>query len=124
MTKGWKITIIIVSSILVLIFGFLSIYYLWPWNKDFFDASTKEFAIPGLETTFTPQGITQIDGSNKFIVCGYMSDGSASRYYVLDSEGKVVKYFTLKQSGEDYVGHASGILSKGSTLWTVGDGNC
>lgn len=123
MSKGWKITTIIISSILGLIFIFLGVYYLWPWNKSFFDMSSQEFEIPGLDGKFTPQGFTAVDGSDKFLICGYMSDNSASRFYLIDN-GKVEKYFSLTQAGEDYIGHAGGVASKGSTFWVVGDKNC
>lgn len=123
MSKGWKITTIIISSLLAVIFIFLGVYYLWPWNKSFFDMSSEEFEIPGLDSKFTPQGMTSIDGSEKYLICGYMSDNSPSRFYVIN-EGKVEKYFTLTQSGVDYTGHAGGVVSKGSTFWVVGDKKC
>lgn len=123
MSKGWKITTIIVSSILALIFIFLGVYFLWPWNQSFFNMSSVEFEIPGLDSKFTPQGMTAIDGGDKFLISGYMTDNSPSRFYVI-SQGKVEKYFTLTQSGEDYSGHAGGVVSKGSTFWVVGDKKC
>lgn len=123
MSKAWKITISIISSILGLILIFLGVYYLWPWNKKFFENASVEFEIPGLDTKFTPQGLTTIDGTDKFLVGGYMSDGSPSRFYVIN-EGKAEKYFTLTQDDQDYNGHAGGIVSYGSTIWVVGDKNC
>ena len=96
MTKAWKITISIIASILVLIMGFLAVYYLWPWNKEFFDNAKKEWEIPGLETTFTPQGFSKIEGQNKYLISGYMNDESPSRVYVIDGEtGTAERYFTL-----------------------------
>lgn len=124
MSKAWKITTIIISSILALVFAFVSVYYLWPWNKSFFDNSTKEFEIPGLDTNFVPQGMTKIDGSEKYIISGYMSDNSPSRFYVIGEDGKVENDFTLKYDELDYLGHAGGVVSKGSTIWVVGDKNC
>ena len=121
MSKAWKITVIIISILFLCIFAFLGVYYLWPWNKAFFDKATQEFVIPGLDTKFVPQGFDKIDGSEKYIISGYMSDNSPSRYYIIDENGGVEKYFTLTSSGEDYVGHAGGVASSGSTLWTVGD---
>lgn len=123
MSKGWKITTIIISSLLALILIFLGVYYLWPWNKSFFDMASEEFAIPGLDTKFTPQGMSLIDGSDKFLICGYMTDNTPSRIYVIN-DGKIEKYFTLTQSEEDYIGHAGGIVSFGSTIWIVGDKHC
>lgn len=122
-SKGWKITISIISSILGLILIFLGVYYLFPWNKSFFDSASVEFAIPGLDTKFTPQGLTTIDGTDKFLVCGYMTDDSASRLYLIN-DGKIEKYFTLTLNDEDYKGHAGGVCSKGGTIWIVGDKIC
>lgn len=123
MSIGWKIATIVISSILALILIFLGVYYLWPWNKSFFNMSSEEFLIPGLDTKFTPQGMSLIDGSDKFLICGYMTDNTPSRIYVINN-GKIEKYFTLTQSEEDYVGHAGGIVSFGSTIWIVGDKHC
>ena len=130
MSKAWKITISVVSSILALILIFLSVYYFWPWNKEFFAVASQEFAIPGLDTQFVPQGFTLIEDypaeTDKYLVCGYMNDGSPSRYYLIDAEsGSVDKYFTLEIQEDDadvavpYTGHAGGVASYGSTLWTV-----
>ena len=124
MSKVWKITLITISSIFIGIFIFLGIYYFWPWNKSFFDHSTQEFEIPGLDSNFVPQGMTKIEGSNRYLISGYMSDNSPSRFYLIDQDNKTEKYFTLDQSGIDYVGHAGGVVSKGSTIWVVGDKNC
>lgn len=124
MSKAWKITIIVVSSILVLIFGFISVYYLWPWNKNFFDVSTKEFVIPGLDTHFVPQGFSRIDDSEDYIISGYMSNGDPSRLYIVDKDGNVKKFITLMYAGADYTGHAGGVASRGSSVWVVGDSMC
>lgn len=124
MSKAWKITIILVSCILVLFFAFVSVYYLWPWNKEFFDHSTKEFEIPGLDTNFVPQGMTKIDGSDRYLISGYMSDNSPSRFYIIGEDGKLENYFTLKYDELDYFGHAGGVVSKGSSIWVVGDKLC
>lgn len=123
MSKAMKIVLGIVIGIVTLILLFFAIYYLWPWNKKFFDKSTVEFEIPGLDSKFTPQGMTTIDGTDDFLISGYMSDNSPSRFYLI-SDGKVEKCFTLTQSGEDYAGHSGGIVSKGSSIWVVGDGHC
>lgn len=125
MKKPLKITLIVISSFLVLIMGFLAVYFFWPWNKDFFDKAKEEFAIPGLEDGFVPQGFTKIDGTKNYLICGYMVDGSPSRAYHIDGEtGEVIKYVTFKMSDTeaDYVGHAGGIASYANMLWIVGDG--
>jgi len=124
MSKGWKITTIIIASILLIIFAAVGVYYLWPWNKKFFDNATKEFAIPGLDSAFVPQGMDKIEGQNKYIISGYMSDGTPSRYYIYDVENNTSKYFMLKIGKNYYTGHAGGVASAGVTLWTVGDKKC
>lgn len=120
MNKALKIVISIISSLLILILIFLGVYYFWPWNKAFFDNATQEFAIPGLDTRFCPQGMTKIDGYNKYLISGYMDDGSPSRFYLINGEdNSVEKYVTLNINGKEYDGHAGGVASYGSTLWTV-----
>lgn len=120
MSKGLKITISIISVVLALILIFLGVYYFWPWNKEFFDNATEEFAIPGLHTDFCPQGMTKIAGYNQYLISGYMNDGSPSRFYLINAEDdSVIKYVTLNINGKKYDGHAGGVVSFGSTLWTV-----
>lgn len=119
------ITLIVIGSLLALIMGFLAVYYLWPWNKDFFEKAEEEFEIPGLDEGFVPQGMAQIDGSEDYIICGYMANNEPSRAYYIDSEtGKATKYVTFKMSDSegDYVGHAGGVASYLNMLWMVGDG--
>ena len=119
MKKVLKISGIVLGVVLFLVASFISVWFLWPWHKDFYVNAQAEFAIPGLKEKFVPQAFAKIDGQNNFIVGGYMSDGSASRYYVVNGETKeVVKYFTLTIEGKNYVGHACGVASSGNNLWT------
>jgi hypothetical protein len=119
MAKGWKIIIGIISILLTIILLAGAVYFFWPWNKKFFDNADKEFKIPGLDTSFCPQGMTQLEGFNKILISGYMDDGSPSRFYVLDGETKEVeKYFTLNIDGRQYDGHAGGVASYASVVWT------
>lgn len=125
MSKAWKITFIIVACILIVFFAVAGVYYFWPWNRDFFKNAVKEFEIPGLDTTFVPQGMDKIDNYEKYIISGYMSDGSPSRYYIYDkANNEIEKYFTIKYGSGMYCGHAGGVASAGMTIWTVGDGEC
>ena len=123
MSKPLKVFTIIFSIFFVILMLFLCIYYCWPWNKYFFDIASKEFLIPGLDTNFVPQGMSIIDGQDRYLISGYMSDNTPSRVYVI-SNNKIEKYFTLTQENIDYKGHAGGIISKGGTIWIVGDGYC
>ena len=119
MKKVLKVSGIILGIILFLVAAFLAVWFWWPWHNEFYKNAQAEFSIPGLKEKFVPQAFTKIDGQNKFIVGGYMSDGAASRYYLIDGVNKqVVKYFTLSIDGEDYVGHACGVTSYGNHLWT------
>lgn len=125
---GAKITIIVISSLLVLITLFLSVYYLWPWNKDFFNNASEEFSIPGLDTKFCPQGMTRLDGydgdNNHYLISGYMTDGSPSRFYVVNSDKNTIeKWFTLSTDGLEFTGHVGGVTCSGSTIWTVAMGS-
>ena len=120
MAKPLKIFFSIISIMLVLIIGAVGVYFFWPWHKDFFNNADAEFNIPGLDTDFCPQGMTELEGYNQYIISGYMSKGGPSRYYVIDAEdNSVIKYFTLNINGKKYDGHAGGVASYGSTLWTV-----
>jgi len=124
MSKGLKITIISISIFLFLVLSTIGVYFLWPWNRHFFNEASEEFAIPGLDTEFVPQGMTISTMLNKYIISGYMNDGSPSRFYVINPETKEVeKYFTLKNGEDDYIGHAGGIANYGSTFWVVSNEN-
>ena len=106
---------------------FISVYFLWPWNAEFFKTAQKEFGVPGLDTKFTAQGMANINDSDQYIISGYISDGAPSRFYVVDTTTNESRYFTLKVDGKDYTGHAGGVEVVGSKVWTVsGDdgGHC
>jgi len=118
MKKALKIIGIVFGCIILALGIFLSVWFFWPWNSAFFKNAKKEFEIPGLDSAFVPQAFTKIDGISKYIVGGYMSDGSPSRYYVVDkTSGKALKYFTLSIDAKDYTGHACGIASSQDNLW-------
>jgi len=119
MARGWKVTIGIISGLLIAVIITASVYYFWPWHRNFFNNADEEFSIPGLDTSFCPQGMTEIEGQNKYLISGYMDDGSPSRFYVVNAETKEVeKFFTLNIDGHKYNGHAGGVASHGSLLWT------
>ena len=120
MSKGLKTFLITISLVLVLAFSAVGVYFFWPWHQDFFSNADAEFDIPGLDESFCPQGMTELTGYNKYIISGYMSDGGPSRYYVIDGEtNNVEKYFILSIDNKKYDGHAGGIASYNSLLWTV-----
>ena len=121
MPKGIKIALIIFLTVIILLCCAVGVYYFFPWHRKFFNNADEEFAIPGLEDGFVPQGFTEIEGYDKYLISGYMDDGSPSRFYVIDATTKKVdKYITLKiDSEKKYDGHAGGVASYGNVLWTV-----
>ena len=120
--KKRRIIITSVLSVVILLFTTVMIYYFGAGYKDFSSISKKEFKIPGLDTTFVPQGMTYLETTNDFLVAGYMSSGEASRVYLIDGEsGDTEKYITLKNDGDVYVGHAGGITDYGDNIYVVGD---
>lgn len=118
-----KVAMIVSISIACVLLCAIFIYYFGASHKEFYSLNAKEeFGIPGLDTKFVPQGIEFDKTSNMFLVCGYMSDGTPSRIYVVDKlTQKTLKYVTLRVDGEDYTGHAGGIATDGKNLWLSGD---
>lgn len=95
---------------------------------EFFESAKVEYATPGvLDSDFVPQGICYIenclnDGKiGVSVIVGYMSNGGASRIYIVtDLEKEVFKWFTLQNAdGSDYTGHAGGVAFYGDYLWIV-----
>lgn len=118
--KGRMIVAFSCLGVLVLT---LLIYYFGAFYPKFnAHAKEKEFAIPGLNETFVPQGMDYYAEDEVFFVSGYMSDGSPSRIYVVDAKtGTTQKYVTLKAGLDNYVEHAGGVATDGTKFWIVGD---
>lgn len=118
-TKVW---LIVVGAVLAALFVALMVYYFGASFKAFDAVAQKEFSIPGLDTNFSPQGLTYDENHNTFLVCGYMSKGEPSRiYFVKKGENEANKYITLTINGEAYNGHSGGITTHGNSAWIVGD---
>ena len=116
-------TFIILGSVAILLFVTLMVYFFGAKYPEFNQVSAKEFEIPGLETSFVPQGLDYDSTSDKFVVCGYMGDGSASRIYIVDAKtGIAEKYVTLTTDLQDYTGHAGGIAIDYPYAFICGDG--
>lgn len=87
---------------------------------DYFNNSKSEFVIPGLNTAFVPQGFDYIERSDTYLICGYMSDDSASRVYV--RHGDDTHHVNLLYAdGTPYRKHAGGICHNGEYLYIAGD---
>ena len=90
---------------------------------DFYEKADKEFAIPGLSENYVPQGLDYLPDSQSFISCGYMSEGEASRVYLIDADGKATYAELKKADGSDYTGHTGGVSHFYKYLYiTAGDG--
>lgn len=112
LNKPLKITLItlgvIVGLVLVLLIGVKIGEKLV--FKSFYDNAEKEFKMPGTSDNLVQQGATYIAEKDLFLVCGYMSDDTASMVYVLDKDGNVTNKVRLKNAdGSDYLGHTGGI---------------
>lgn len=88
---------------------------------EYFNHAESEFVIPGLHDHWVPQGFDYIQESDTYLMCGYMSDGSASRVYVRSGAGEQF-YVNLRYAdGTDYVKHAGGICHNGEFVYVAGD---
>lgn len=89
--------------------------------SEYYSQSEKFCGIPGLDTSFVPQGMCVSEYLDRILICGYMEDGSASRIYLVDPEnGSNEKYVSLSNpDGEDYTGHCGGVAAFEKTAWVV-----
>ena len=60
MKKSIKIHLIVWSSLLLVLISAVMIYYLGDSYQQFYALAEKDFAIPGLETKFVPQGLEYV----------------------------------------------------------------
>lgn len=122
-TTKTKRNLLIIGVVLALLVVILLVYYLGASYPAFYSIAEKEFNIPGLNTSFTPQGLTYSEKYNKFLLCGYMNNGSPSRIYIVDKESNETSgYFTLTIEGSSYNGHSGGIATDGDYAWISGEG--
>ena len=118
MKKRYKITIIF-SIILIL----LLIWFFGDNNKNFYNMATKEYLIPGLDSSFSSQGICETPDHKYILVSGYMYNKTPSRIYLINRKTKKIdKYFTLRLNNKDFNKHAGGIETDGKNVWIVASG--
>lgn len=123
MSKLQKRFFISLTCIIVILGSLLLFWYFGDTYHQFYPIANAEFKIEGLKDGFVPQGLTYDETSNTFLTCGYMNNGDASRVYVINGQTlETEKYFTLTFEGKDYVGHAGGIATDGTSVWLCGDG--
>ncbi len=128
-TKSKFATAIVMMVIFVAFTIFAFVYYFGEPYTDFYKTARQEFEIVGLSDNLVPQSLCYFkdDANNIFLVGGYMSDGKASRVYVVDAKTYVtLKSFSLAYLDEndnivDYVGHCGGIKTDGNGVWFCGE---
>ena len=109
------ILIAVVMLLLVLRFGVTAVYF------DFFDHAQSEFLIPGLASNWVPQGFDYLESEKVYLMCGYMSDDTASRVYVRQEDGQTHYVELLYADGTPYRKHAGGICASGKYVYVAGD---
>lgn len=122
--KGLKIAGRVLLGILVGVILLLVLLHLLVtvFFFDYFNHSRGEFVIPGLDTAFVPQGFDHIEEAQRFLVSGYMADGTASRVYVCQEDGEAYSVRLLHQDGSAYAEHAGGICHNGEYVYVAGSG--
>jgi hypothetical protein len=90
----------------------------------FYQNAEREFHMPGVSDNLVQQGVEYVEEENVFLICGYMSDGTASRVYVISETGEVQSITKLQnEDGSDYTGHTGGIEYYGNCVYiTEGSG--
>lgn len=121
--KGLRIAGRVLRYILVLVILILLLLHLGvtAMYADFFAHSEGKFIIPGLTSSFVPQGFEYIEETDTYLICGYMADDSASRVYVRDPDGNTYHSSLLYADGTPYVKHAGGICVNGDYVYLAGD---
>ena len=111
---------ILVGLVALLFFG-ARLYFRLP-VKEFYDASEKEFIIPGLPGNYVPQGFDYAASQNCFLISGYQSDGQPSRIYIVDRGTGNARYVSLADDkGEGLWIHAGGMKMHKDHIYVTGN---
>ena len=114
LTVGYAVSALIAAAVL-LWFGVTVRYF------DFFANAGSEFLIPGLSSNWVPQGFDYMEEQDIYLMCGYMSDGTASRIYVRRGAGDESYVNLTYPDGTAYTKHAGGICHHGEFVYIAGD---
>ncbi|MBR6050195.1 MAG: hypothetical protein IKP68_03205 [Clostridia bacterium] len=108
--------LLIIAAILLLYVGFcfISNHVL---HGEFMKNTEKLGKIPDLLGGFTPQGMTAVEGTDVYMICGYLSGDANSRIYRYDADGKIVKILLEYENGKAYSGHAGGFTAAGEYIY-------
>jgi len=88
---------------------------------DYYSNAKAVFIIPGLNHNVVPQGFDYMEESDTYLMCGYMSDDTASRVYVRNAAGKTFFSRLYYADGTPYLKHAGGICHNGDFVYLAGD---
>lgn len=105
----------LIAAMVLLWMGVTLRYY------NFFANTSSEFLIPGLSSNWVPQGFDYIEDQDIYLMCGYMSDGTASRIYVRRGAGDESYVNLLYADGTPYTKHAGGMCHNGQYVYIAGD---
>ncbi len=128
--KALKISLIILISLVLAVVILLSVVKVGEriLFAGFFSNVETEFKVPGINDGFIQQGFDFYEGDkstkddDRFLVSGYMKDGTSSRVYVLDKDGKILNHTKLlTEDGKTYTGHAGGIVHNGGYAYITND---
>lgn len=86
----------------------------------FYANSSPVFATPDITKGYVPQGVDYDDERGVFLATGYMSNGKASRVYIIDEDGETRFTELKKENGDDYTGHTGGISHNGAFVYITG----
>ncbi|MBO5223195.1 MAG: hypothetical protein J6C23_01620 [Clostridia bacterium] len=122
--KTMKVLKIVMLSILIfvgVVYYGIQIWFRLPMTS-YYNASTKEFVIPGLNDNFVPQGFCYDEKETQYLVSGYDSTGKASSIYVVNDEKDEEKVPTkrvalAKKNGDVFDGHAGGVAINGDFVY-------
>lgn len=90
-------------------------------NVNYFNASTAEFMIPGLNENFIPQGLEYDERTNNFFFGGYTNDSSSSRVYLVNkTTHKTKRVNLLNQKGSKFTSHFGGLKIRGNYVYVAG----
>ena len=122
-----KIVICVVAAIVLTAIAILAAFSIGEkiMFNDFYSNAERFGKIPGLWSGYVPQGYCSVEGHNVRLGCGYMSNGKASRIYVIPNDGSRAVFVEMKNAdGSDNTGHTGGIAVCGDVVYVTSSAGC
>ncbi len=87
--------------------------------RQFLDAASRGFVIPGLSENFVPQGLAFCEYLDSFMISGYSDIGGAAYIITVSAgSGRINgEYKILLPDGSDFTGHSGGIATYGRYVY-------